>query len=202
MIKESKIIPVKHPKEIIHGEDLLSLFWNKLTNYRKSKKTYGFFIKRGERYKGKIGLEFNFFPLLSDNSEICRVNYADFAKEALTEIEKYRLAKDEVYQICEGRNIFEAMNKPGEYLLSSNEKPIFKVLIAYPIERYTTQSVEFQSFECQEFLRYTPENKENLEELANQVRLEVAVDEEGKNKFLFQMYKHLEKSHKERSKKD
>ncbi len=193
MISERRLVQIGHPKEILLKAKILQMFWDIFYGSKSFQSPYSFLVKRGEdRFNGLEGVVL--FP--SDKSEIARVDCADFAKQALREIERYRLVGRGIYEICDGNFITDVIIDPGEYLIDSNGKPSFRVLVS-KIEGYIFNSVEIKPFNDGSFLRYVPQNEKEPEDCPNEIRIEVALSEQ--DNILFNTYKRIMEHHKKRT---
>ncbi|HTY44326.1 MAG TPA: hypothetical protein VMC80_03720 [Patescibacteria group bacterium] len=183
MISESIPLPIKDTNKILLKEQVMDIFFSLLTT--QFQRPFELLVKRGNNWLLK-GLEFHVFALPSDSSDIYRINYTDFARDALKQIDSYRMIKGgEIYQqLPELRRNLE----DGAYLLSSNGKPAFRITISPANKRYIFSSLAFETFEKGGLLRYVPVNQKEPENCPNEVQLEMTA---VKDDVLYQTYRQI-----------
>lgn len=188
----TRTIFLKDTKEIIEGNNVFRDFLRCVyEKYEFGVNKFDLLIKKGENYNFK-GLEMMVLPLNSDeHKKISRINYSEFAKDALNEIDSYRLVKDELYKICpsDNQNIVDGK----EYLFSINWNPEFRISASKVTGPYKFDLIKFQSFNKKEFLNYIPQNKYFPERLPNEILIEAKLKKDG---ILYKTYKKILEHHK------
>jgi len=195
MFKEKKAFKTNESDELKRKSEILNMFWMNMIHSRVGDERLEVFIKKGEQFKFR-GLEnIMLYPLVSDESRVCRVNYSDFAKEALLEIDKYRIINNsipigEIYKIIDIHGtLSNRIKEEGDYLISADGEPKFKISIESIRKGYIFESVKFSSFDKKEFLKYTPKLLEE-KEFRYGVEIEMSVLNRKKN-VLFNTYKQI-----------
>jgi hypothetical protein len=192
MFEEKKIFQIKDSKELLEKHDILKMFVESISSKRDDWYIYQVLIKKGEDYHLK-GLEATVYPLMSDgNEKMVRINYSDFAKEMLKEIDGYRLIHGDVYKICEKEFIGEAIKEEGDYILSISWNPEFIISASKVNKTYIFDLIKFQSFDKNEFLNYIPRNQMNPGNQPNEIQLEAQLK---RNSILHGVYKQILKHH-------
>lgn len=200
MFKEEKIFE-NELGEILQKSELLQILQTFYHN--KFKKFPGVFMKRGEDYRFK-GLEFLISPIFSDDSTLCKINYSEFAKDALREIDRYRILTEgvnsgDIYE--EVKIAPESMKmgvykieEDGDYLLALKGEPNFKVSVTDAHRRCLVKSVRISSIDDKEFLNYLPSIEEELH-TPSKVKIDVSTNYKRDN-LIYQVYKKVLEHHK------
>lgn len=186
MITQAKTIPINDPKTILLRRQILDTFFKVFSESKQFQPPFDFLEKKGENHSLR-GLEFQVFALPTDPATLSRIDYMNFAKDALTKIDSYRMVGSRVYQKLPTLS----MNvEDGDYLLASNGEPAFIIQTSPVNGTYVFSSVTFEPFERGVgVLRYTPANQKNPEERPDEVRLEVETPNE--ENVLYQTFRKL-----------
>jgi len=162
MFNEKKTFKTNDSDELNRKDELLNMFWINLLNLKQFDEKYEVLIKKGEDYKFKGLEDIMIYPLVSDEPRVCRINYSEFAKEALNEIDKYRIISNgnnvgDIYKKVEiNFTLSERIKEEGNYILALEGEPKFNISISSIRKGYIFESVKISPFDKEEFLKYTP----------------------------------------------
>lgn len=181
----SKTIPLKKQDKIMRLDEVLNLlpFFEDQSILKKVGEDYDF-----EKFEKKIQL----YPLMSDtNEEIIRINYAKFTNDVLSEIDSYRLIKQDVYKKL--GSYLREIKEPGEYVIASKQIPKFKILVRDNEYHWAYESLEISPFNNKEFLKYLPENSKDSSQYPDKIVLQGQLKRES---ILNEVYREILKNYK------